>query len=64
MIIHPRAGAIETIAAPFHIRDADIAVRSHAPDIGEHTREVFTELGVAPERLDALAARGVFGSLE
>jgi len=63
MIIHPKAGAIETISAPFEIRDADIAVRGPAPELGQHTREVFAELGLSRERLDELAARGVLGSV-
>ncbi|MBV1876550.1 MAG: CoA transferase [Pseudomonadales bacterium] len=58
-INHPRAGAIETIAAPMEIRGADIAVRGPAPELGQHSREVFTELGLKDERLDDLFKRGV-----
>ena len=61
LIEHPRAGAMETLSAPFRIRGADVAVRGPAPDLGQHTREVFEELGVPSERIDELAARGVFG---
>jgi crotonobetainyl-CoA:carnitine CoA-transferase CaiB-like acyl-CoA transferase len=64
MIEHPRVGAIETISAPFDIRDADIAVRGPAPELGQHTREVFAQLGLSEERLDELAARGVLGSVQ
>lgn len=59
MLEHPRAGIIETLNAPFHIRGADVAVRGPAPDCGEHTREVFAELGVSEERLDELFAAGI-----
>lgn len=59
LILHPRAGAIETISAPFTIRGADIEVRGPAPDLGEHTREVFAELGLSDERLNDLFSRGV-----
>lgn len=62
IIHHPKAGVIETISAPFEIRDADIAVRGPAPELGQHTREVLTDLGLSPERLDELAARGILGS--
>jgi len=59
MIVHPRGGAIETISAPFNIRGADVEVRGPAPALGQHTREVFRELGLSDERLDDLVARGV-----
>ena len=53
------AGAMETVAAPFDIRGADIAVRGPAPALGQHTREVLEEAGISAERLDDLEARGV-----
>jgi len=59
MIIHERGGAIEIVSAPFHIRDADVAARGPAPEVGQHTREVFEEAGLSPERIDALISRGV-----
>jgi len=59
VIVHPRAGAIEVVAAPFEIQGADIQVRGPAPDAGEHTREVFAEAGITEERIDELFDRGV-----
>jgi len=58
LLVHPRAGAMEIVSAPFHVRGADIEIRGPAPDAGEHTREVFLEAGVDAARLDALMARG------
>ena len=59
MVIHERAGAMEVVSAPFHIRDADIEVRGPAPDAGEHTREVLLEAGLPQEQVDALMRNGV-----
>ena len=59
MVIHERAGAMEVVSAPFHIRGADIAVRGPAPDAGQHTREILVEAGLAPQRVDALIDKGV-----
>ena len=59
MIVHESAGAMEIVSAPFEIRDADIKVRGPAPDAGQHTREVFTEAGIAPAQLEALFSRGI-----
>ena len=58
-LVHEEAGAMEVVSAPFHIRGADIAVRGPAPDAGQHTAEVFTEVGVSQERVDEVVARGV-----
>jgi crotonobetainyl-CoA:carnitine CoA-transferase CaiB-like acyl-CoA transferase len=58
VIVHERSGAMEIVSAPFHIRDADIEVRGPAPDLGQHTRDVLIEAGVAPEQVDALFAKG------
>jgi crotonobetainyl-CoA:carnitine CoA-transferase CaiB-like acyl-CoA transferase len=59
VVIHEQAGAMEIVSAPFYIRDADVAVRGPAPDVGQHTREVFGDAGLTSEQLDALFAQGV-----
>ncbi|MEQ8691916.1 MAG: CoA transferase [Pseudomonadales bacterium] len=57
-VVHERAGAMEIVSAPFHIRDADIEVRGPAPDAGQHTREVLLEQGLSAADVDALFASG------
>ena len=42
-IIHERAGAMEIVSAPFHIRNADIEVKGPAPDAGQHPTVISTE---------------------
>jgi crotonobetainyl-CoA:carnitine CoA-transferase CaiB-like acyl-CoA transferase len=58
-IAHPRGPAIEIVGAPFHVRDADVAVRGPAPEAGEHTRAVFRQAGLDDATLDGYFARGV-----
>lgn len=58
-IVHRTGGAMEIIAAPFHIRGAGVEVRGPAPDVGQHTREVFAEAGLSASEIDDLIARGV-----
>ncbi|MCP5180288.1 MAG: CoA transferase [Pseudomonadales bacterium] len=62
VIVHERAGAMEVVSAPFHIRGADIEVRGPAPDAGQHTREVFAEAGLSAARIDELLAKGVLAT--
>jgi crotonobetainyl-CoA:carnitine CoA-transferase CaiB-like acyl-CoA transferase len=59
-IDHPQIGALRQVASP--IRMEALGERScyrAPPMLGEHTREVLGEYGLAPERIDALAAAGV-----
>ncbi len=55
---HP-AGPFHTVAAPFHIRDADVTIRGRAPALGEHTRSVLAAAGLTAEQIAQLFAAGV-----
>ncbi|MEO2182760.1 MAG: CoA transferase, partial [bacterium] len=59
VIAHERVGAIEVVSAPFEIRNADVEVRGPAPDVGQHTREVFEEFGVDVGKVESMIERGV-----
>jgi crotonobetainyl-CoA:carnitine CoA-transferase CaiB-like acyl-CoA transferase len=62
---HPTLGRVRSIRTPLRLADgAETLEREprRGPFRGEHTREVLVELcGYAPERVDELAAAGVFG---
>jgi crotonobetainyl-CoA:carnitine CoA-transferase CaiB-like acyl-CoA transferase len=45
-IDHPEAGTFRTVASPVRIAGAGIAPRGPAPDVGQHTTAVLTELGL------------------
>jgi crotonobetainyl-CoA:carnitine CoA-transferase CaiB-like acyl-CoA transferase len=52
---------VPTIEHPLNFARAESGFRSPPPRLGEHSREVFAELGYSDERLDELEAAGVFG---
>jgi crotonobetainyl-CoA:carnitine CoA-transferase CaiB-like acyl-CoA transferase len=57
-VSHPTAGPLELVAAPFSLLEAGVRAPGPPPLLGEHTDEVLAELGVPPERLADLEARG------
>jgi len=56
---HPRAGRFKTIATPVRFEKTPGTIRTPAPALGEHTREVLREIGYADGEIEALGARGV-----
>jgi crotonobetainyl-CoA:carnitine CoA-transferase CaiB-like acyl-CoA transferase len=58
---HPLLGEVRTVATPLRLEERPDPRR--APRLGEHTADVLAELcGYSRERIDALAAAGVFGT--
>lgn len=58
---HPVAGPFRTMAAPFTLSDTPLEVRGPGPEVGEHTTEVLTELGIPADRVASLRDAGVLG---
>ena len=55
----PGLGPARVLGFPSRASATPASVRRPAPLIGEHTDEVLTELGVAPDEIERLAAAGV-----
>ena len=57
---HPTSGPLKLLGSPFKSTRSPGIVKSTAPDIGQHTRDVLSELlGYDKEMLDALSKSGV-----
>ena len=56
---HPRAGRCKTIATPVRFEKPPGTIRTPAPALGEHTREVLREIGYADGEIETLGARGI-----
>ena len=48
---HPELGSIKTVGIPVKMEGTPGSVRLPPPRLGEHTREVLTELGFTPEEV-------------
>ncbi len=56
---HPEAGTVRTTGVPVKLTEAPGAVRTAPPLLGEHTRQVLTDvLGLTPEALSAARQAG------
>ena len=58
VVSHPVAGDFRTVAIPMRLPGQEIGPRGPAPDLGQHTREVLSELGLSQVELDALITDG------
>ncbi len=52
---HPSEGAYRPVRSPVRFSATPYRLRSHAPALGEHTREVLAELGLSRECIEAIA---------
>jgi crotonobetainyl-CoA:carnitine CoA-transferase CaiB-like acyl-CoA transferase len=55
---HPTEGRIKSMAVPSEWSDSRPEYRRHAPRLGEHTREVLREAGLAEAEIDRMIAQG------
>jgi crotonobetainyl-CoA:carnitine CoA-transferase CaiB-like acyl-CoA transferase len=59
-IDHREIGSLRQVATPIRMDASGTQTCYRAPPLlGEHTREVLIECGIAPARIEALAAAGV-----
>jgi crotonobetainyl-CoA:carnitine CoA-transferase CaiB-like acyl-CoA transferase len=56
---HPRAGRFTTMATAVKLDKTPGTIRTGAPGLGEHSREVLAEAGLTPAEVDALAEQGI-----
>lgn len=55
---HPSAGPVTQIGSPLRIDGSPAWASDPAPRIGQHSRQLLEELGLAPAAIDRLAAEG------
>ncbi len=60
-ITHPELGSYRSVRAPMRFQGAEVKPRGPAPEVGEHTREVLDELGLAADEISNLLKAGVIG---
>jgi len=51
---HPSEGPYRPVRSPVRFSATPYRLRSHAPALGEHTREVLMELGLSEARIEAI----------
>jgi crotonobetainyl-CoA:carnitine CoA-transferase CaiB-like acyl-CoA transferase len=56
---HPRAGRLTTIGTPVKLTSTPGTIRTGAPALGEHSRDILREAGLDAAEIEALASRGI-----
>jgi crotonobetainyl-CoA:carnitine CoA-transferase CaiB-like acyl-CoA transferase len=56
---HPTAGSVKTVNIPYRMSATPGGITRHPPLVGEHSREILSELGYDDVHVDALFARSV-----
>ena len=56
---HPVAGKFTMVANAIKVQGDPFVIERHAPQLGENTDEVLTELGCSPQQIGALREEGV-----
>ena len=59
---HPAYGPLNAVAQPLKLDGQRLPVRIPPPRLGQHTREVLTEVGYSDAEVDDFARRGVVGA--
>jgi crotonobetainyl-CoA:carnitine CoA-transferase CaiB-like acyl-CoA transferase len=55
---HPSAGLVKTLGHPVKFSETPASIRSAAPVLGQHSREVLSEAGYDGETIDAMISAG------
>jgi crotonobetainyl-CoA:carnitine CoA-transferase CaiB-like acyl-CoA transferase len=58
---HPRLGGLRLMGTPLRLYGTPPSYRRPPADLGEHNREVLSELGYSEEEIDKLEEQGVLG---
>lgn len=61
---HPAVGRVSYVGSAAIVDGEPYTLRQHAPAPGEHTREIFSELGLSDEEIERLAKPGSQASKE
>jgi crotonobetainyl-CoA:carnitine CoA-transferase CaiB-like acyl-CoA transferase len=57
-VLHPSRGNVRELAVLLRVSDADVPAHRPAPELGQHSDEVLTEMGYSAEAIASLRARG------
>ena len=58
---HPRGGLMQQPRPPVRFESTPSRLRNHSPEVGQHTVEILSELGLTMTDMQALAREGAIG---
>ncbi|MCF8049441.1 MAG: CoA transferase [Desulfarculaceae bacterium] len=63
-MLHTTAGAIKILKPPFSLSQTPAKVYLPPPALGEHTRQVLTDMGLSQAQIDQLVSEGIVQTLD
>jgi crotonobetainyl-CoA:carnitine CoA-transferase CaiB-like acyl-CoA transferase len=57
-VSHPKSGDIDLSGFPYDFPSNPLDIRLPPPTLGQHTREILSEIGYSPEEIDGMLERG------
>ena len=61
---HPTAGEVKVVAPAVKLSETPATIRSPAPLVGQHSREVLEEFGFPPDEIERLIEQGAIGQTD
>ena len=58
-VFHPDGGHVPQLGPAVKLSATPAAIRRPAPRVGQHTREILSELGYDQEKIQSLACDGI-----
>jgi len=63
-IDHPRLGELTVTASPLDLSETPVREPGHTPVLGEHNREILSEMGYSDDEIEAFVEGGVLAARE
>jgi crotonobetainyl-CoA:carnitine CoA-transferase CaiB-like acyl-CoA transferase len=58
---HPGTGSLQLLGTPVRLHGTKPVSPTHAPGLGENTKDILSEIGYSTSEIESLVQEGIFG---